>query len=66
MLTQRDIDAGTAAAKKIGVKFFAGIPDAEVQRIVAAVVLAVDAERSPVAITKDVLANIFAPRHGTP
>jgi len=38
------------------------IGDADVERMVAAVILAVDAERSPVAITKDVLGSIFAPR----
>ena len=62
MLTKRDMDAGIAAAHKALPKAYTGIGDNDIERVVAAVILAVDAERSPVAITKDVLGSIFAPR----
>lgn len=62
MLTQRDMDAGMAAARKVVSPPV--IPDEMLHRAVAAIILAVDAERSPVAITKDVLGTLFAPKLG--
>jgi len=64
MLTKRDMEAGIAAAKKAMPKAYTGVSETDIEHVVAAVILAVDAERSPVAITKDVLANIFAPHKG--
>lgn len=63
MLTQRDVEAGVAAVKKAMPTVFTGVSEVDMHRIAVSVILAVDAERSPVAITKDVLGNLFAPSH---